>query len=172
MRAFIIALSVIALIGCSNQKKVETEETGQAETEKSVKLPGLAPADIYLSLEERGFLTDKQIGGEYGNLWTCKSSSGGIDYTVEIASSGASDVETVRATAMVNRGGPREALPFIQFVSSAPIEGVNREAVQTWIAENFDKDKVSFESGEVRYTIYAPSQMVRMLRIENSSVQE
>ncbi len=171
MKWFVFIIGFMLMLSCgqkSNNTKMETEaETQTEETSEPLKLPGLAPVDIYLNMENQGFTTEKNLGGEYGSSWICKNVSGGINYEVSIFSTSTMDVESVTATAMNTDGDPAASLSFIKYVSSTPVDGVDRDAVLSWIEKNFNTDKAEYESGDVRYTISAPTKFLRGVNIMN-----
>lgn len=148
----------------AERRTKDSIESVEAST-REIKLPGLMPVDVYLSMEKKGFTVEKRQT-EFGNTWECKSG----DNSVTVFSKSAMDVETVSATALM-LDNPRIALPFIKFVASAPIDGVDREAVQNWIESHFDDDGATFESGDVRYKIGAPTKFARVLLITHKNAQ-
>jgi hypothetical protein len=174
MQWYTLVLAFVLLTSCGQKPGNSDKETESQdeETIEALKLPGLAPVDIYLNMEKQGFTTEKSLGGEYGNTWTCKSSSGGVDYDVSVFSTSSMDVETVSATAMNSDGNYRATIPFLKYVASAPIDGVDRDAVHAWIDANIEKDKVKFESGDVRFELYAPTKFVRMISIMHKGRRE
>ncbi len=152
-------------VACKDSKK-----SGEDTAIKSDKnIPGLQPVDIYLNLEKQGFVTDKHYSTEFGNSWDCKNSSTGIDYVVSVFSSDISSVETLKATAMLTGQedkGIEATKPFLKYIASVPFEGNDPAKVAEWIEDNFDKDKQTLVVSNVRFTIYAPTAFMRMLRVE------
>lgn len=131
-------------------------------------IQGLAPVDVYLNMEKQGFQTEKDFSSEHGNTWTSKATIDGISYQVSIYSMGADNVETVKATAMIDptTNNIRETLKFICYVGSTPFTGAEPEKTIEWIKNNFNNDKASIVVNGVRFTIYSPTDMVRLLTIE------
>ncbi len=72
------------------QKRAEEESEKQKQADS--KIPGLAPVDVYLNFEKRGFKTTKSLKSEY-SFWYSKDSSAGIDYDVTTYTTG--DVNSV-----------------------------------------------------------------------------
>lgn len=133
-------------------------------------IPGLAPVDVYLSLEQQGFSTDKRLSSEHGNFWESKQIVEGIEYRVTTFSRALEKVETVQATALIDLGMKQieAAQPFLLYIVSIPYEGSKPEKVQKWIRENFYNDKASLVVNGVKFTIYAPSLAMRMINVEKS----
>lgn len=131
---------------------------------------GLAPVDVYLNMEKKGFTTSKNLGGEYGNSWTNIKSYAGIDYTVETFSSNIQNVKSVKATAIidVNRKQIIATQQFFIFLSSLPYENSDPYKAGEWVKDNFDNDKASTIIGDAKFTIYAPTAAARMMTIEKA----
>jgi hypothetical protein len=129
---------------------------------------GLAPVDIYLSMEKQGFKTDKKIGGEYGNSWVSTKNVSGIDYKVDTYSSNVNNVESVRATVMIdlNQKEIIAAQQFFIFLSSLPYDSADTQKSAQWVRDNYNNDKASIVIGDAKFTMYAPSAAVRMMDIE------
>jgi len=135
--------------------------------QKTIK--GLMPVDVYLNMEKRGFTTAKLFIPDEGNSWTNKKSDAGIDYEVSTyTSSGASSVENVRATALIDVSQKKisATLPFFIFVSSLPYDGSNSQQAAKWVQNNFNKKKATTVIGGAKFTILSPSIMTRMMLIE------
>lgn len=138
-------------------------------TDSTTYINGLAPVDIYLNMEKQDFKTDKQIGGEYSNLWICTKQYGGIDYKVEVYSSNTDNVESVRATAIIDATKVIDAAkPFLQMVSTVPYKDAKPQEAANWINTYFNKDKADTTIGDAKFTILAPSASVRVLTIEKA----
>ena len=131
-------------------------------------IPGLSPTDVYLNLEQRGFKTEKSFNSEFGNLWTSTHSVVGIDFRVVVFSYNVENVVSVQATAMVNADEKDivATKQFIQLISTVPYENANPEQAAKWVDENFNNHKTTTQIGGVTFTMIAPSQYVRMLRID------
>jgi hypothetical protein len=149
------------------EKKAESETTTE---EMSNFINGLNPVDVYMNMEKQGFKTEKQLGGEYGNAWTSTMSYDGMDCKVETFSSNVNNVESVTATAMIDVTSKKiiATKQFIQFVATLPYENAKPEDAANWVDKNFNNDKASIIIGDAKFTIYAPSVAVRMLRIEKA----
>ncbi len=131
-------------------------------------IPGLSPTDVYLSLEQRGFKTEKSFNSEFGNLWTSTHSVVGIDYRVEVFSYNIENVVSIEATAMVdaNEKDIVATKQFFQLVSTLPYENASPEQAASWVDKNFNNNKATTQIGGVTFTMIAPTQYVRMLLIE------
>lgn len=129
-------------------------------------IEGLMPVDIYQSCEENGFTIEKKFSNENGNTWKCKKDYAGINYEVLIYSSKIDKVESVSGTAIINGNKKVESLKsFIKFVASLPYDNSDISKAQNWVESNFNVDKASINIGDAQFTIYAPSNKVRMIRI-------
>lgn len=156
-----VILFLIAAIASSN-------DSDSADSSKYIK--GLAPVDVYLNMEKQGFTTDKKLGGEYGNSWTCTKNYAGIDYKVETFSSNINNVVSVTATAMIDVTQKQiiATQQFFIFLSSLPYENSDPRTAGQWVKDNFDNDKASTIIGDAKFTMYAPSVALRMMTIEKA----
>lgn len=147
---------------------VTTTNTETAQTDKFIS--GLAPVDVYLSLEKEGFTTTTN-SSEYGNSWTSKQSIYGIDYTVETYSTNSNNVISVRATAIIDLTQKKiEATQqFLRYISSLPYDGSNPQEAGKWLVDNFNTDKATTTIGGAKFTLSAPSVALRMLTIEKAN---
>lgn len=157
----------------NNATEASGSEVSRTATGESTNhfIPGLAPVDVYLNFEEEGFKTEKILsGGEFGYTWTNKSNVEGIEYRVTTFSTEIEKVEAVRATAMVDPSIKNiiATKPFLFYIASLPYEKAEPQTVQNWIEANFNNDKASTTVNGVRFTIYAPTKMLRMLDVEKS----
>lgn len=169
--AMTIIASTVIISGCGDSKSSGNNDTATATTETNNKIPELKPVDVYLNLEKQGFTTTKNFSSDYGNSWDCKSSSAGIDYTVNVFSDDVNSVERVRATAMLNGNEDKEIIatkPFLKYVASVPFEGNDPAKFADWLDKNFNNDKQSLNISDVKFTIYAPTKLLRMLDIEKA----
>lgn len=159
--AFVVGIFLFLAFGSNNDDK-------ESDSEKFIN--GLAPVDVYLNMENRGFSTKKSSSKDWGNTWTNKMTSAGIEYTVETYSSNTKNVERVRATAMIDAGRKDivEAQQFFIFLSSLPYENSAPQVAGQWIQDNYDNDQASTIIGDAKFTIYAPSVVVRMMIIEKA----
>jgi ABC-type uncharacterized transport system auxiliary subunit len=171
---FIASATIIT--GCGDNKASTTNDktstdTKQVATKTDNKIPELKPVDVYLNLEKQGFTTEKNFSSEYGNSWDCKSSSAGIDYHVNVFSDDVNSVERVRATAMLNGSEDKQIVatkPFLKYVASVPFEGNDPAKFAEWLDKNFNNDKQFLTISNVKFTIYAPTKLLRMLDIEKA----
>ena len=137
---------------------------GNIENEKSIK--GLTPVDVYLNFEKQGFTTEKQIGGEDGNLWVSRLNQDNIDFNVTTYSTDVNSVESVRATAIINLNNEIEAVKqFIKYTSTLPYENSNPTAASNWIELHFNDNGADTTIGSANLKISAPSKLLRQLDI-------
>jgi len=133
------------------------------------KIPGLSPVDVYLNFEKRGFKTEKKLGTDY-SFWYSNDSSAGIDYNVTTYTEGdVNSVVSVQVTAMLNGEESKDiitVLPFLKYSASLPYENANAQKAVEWVETNFNNDKARVDISGVTYTIYAPTNLLRMLRVE------
>jgi hypothetical protein len=163
-----ILIAILTKSGSDKSREDKSTETTANESSKFIN--GLNPVDVYLNMEKQGFKTDKQLGSEYGNTWTNTKSYAGIDYNVVTFSSNIENVESVRATAMIDVTAKKivATKQFIQFVATLPYENAKPEEAANWVDKNFDNDKANTTIGSAKLTIYAPSVALRMLTIERA----
>lgn len=147
------------LVGVSNEQEVSGSNSIQ----------GLKPVDIYGSFQKKGFSLDKEIGTD-GSIFTNKNTDNGIDYLVETyCESGINDVTSIRLTA--TRINPQynkvaDMKPFLKFGGSVPYEGADSEKINAFIDQNYNKNKSSIVISGVKFTIYCPTEFMRMMDIE------
>jgi|GEM_PF-4212373 hypothetical protein len=148
------------------QKRAEEESEKQKQADS--KIPGLAPVDVYLNFEKRGFKTTKSLKSEY-SFWYSKDSSAGIDYDVTTYTTGdVNSVLRVSATAILNFEEEKNiiaVLPFIQYASSLPYDKAEPEKATQWVKDNFNNDKAETVIGGVKFRIFAPTEFARILKI-------
>lgn len=165
-----IVLGLIISTFSSDQPRGDVAVNSAKSSEKVLEnaIPGLSPVDVYLSLEQKGFAVNRSGGGKNGMLWTCKSKDYGIDYEVAIFSHSTDDVETVNASVMVDvtKKQIKAARQFLSYIASLPYANANPQKAKAWVEQNFDKDKAGVVIGGVKFTIFAPSKMARMLLVE------
>lgn len=148
----------------------DEQQTVTKSDDSSKYINGLAPVDVYLNMEKQGFKTEKQLSGEYGNSWTSTKSYAGIDYRVETYSSNINNVESVQGTAMIDVTQKEiiAAQQFFIFLSSLPYDNADPQKAGQWIKDNYNKDKATTTIGDAKFTMYAPSIALRMIRIEKA----
>ncbi|NDW11257.1 hypothetical protein [Dysgonomonas sp. 520] len=162
--AIIFILLIIAIIA---PKSTPTDQESQVTENIEKYINGLEPADVYLNMEQQGFET-QYLPNEFGSLWISSKKVQGIDFRVEIYSSNRKNLESVRATAMIDitQKDIQSTQQFLLYVASIPYDSSNYEAVAKWLKDNFNNDKASIVVSGVRFTISAPTKMVRILNIE------
>ena len=164
----IICLILVFFTWPNSDESKNLSKNSNNVTQQKV-IPGLQPVDVYLNMEKNGFETIKNLGSEYGNSWESKKSYDGFDYSVKIFSSNASTVESIKATAIlkdIRSGNIDNSKQFFIYVSSIPYDGSNPAEIKNWLMKNFNKDKTSITISNVKYTLLAPTKMVRTLLIE------
>ena len=158
--AFVItafALLILAIIIPSGNK---TDETSQYIT-------GLNPVDVYVNLQKWGFSVDKDYSTD-GNLWTCKYSAEGLDYTVTIYSPDAVDkAQSVRMTIMTSPySSISNGLQLACYIATIPYDTADIEKAKQFVADNYNNDKASIIIGDAEFTVYAPTKLARMIDIQ------
>lgn len=161
----LLSLAVFFFIG------VASSESDSDSTSSESFIEGLKPVDVYMNMDNIGFKTDKDLGSGYGNLWTSTMSSNGINYRVEAFSTNTSNVISVRGTAMVQNPSLKNIKneqQFFIFLSSLPYNGSNSIEFANWLKDNYNVNEASITIGDAKFTLYAPSDYVRMLNIEKA----
>lgn len=149
-------------------------DTPQVTVNPSTILPGLEPVDVYLNMEKMGFVTEK-ISSEFGYSWFCRKNYAGIKYEVSFSSLDGRTVETVTATAMIEDVLNKNIIatkPFFLTIGSLPFDGNEPRKAAEWINENFYNNKKSIIISGVEFTIIAPTNFVRTLRISKVQKQK
>lgn len=156
----------------SNSSKYQAEKNDgdkiAASGQASVYIPELNPTDVYLSLEEIGFTTEKDLGSSYGNFWTSTLNKGGIEYTVDVSSDDVNKVQSIRGTAINSNRSPGEVKQFFKYLVDGLFLYNNKDdsRVDNWIENNFNNDKAVTSVGKVKIRISAPSSIIRIIRID------
>lgn len=130
-------------------------------------IPEISPVDIYGNLENIGFETEKDLGSEYGNFWISTNSNGGIDYKVEVKSDNASDVQSIRATAMNINRNKAEVKQFLKYVGSVLFlyRDSGESQFNRWVDSRFNSDGKT-TVGQVEVEIKSPSRSVCIMNIK------
>lgn len=134
-------------------------------------IAGLSPNVVYSNLTDIGFSNDREFN-EYGKMWTCSKADDGLKCKVVIFSPEAVDkVQSVTATIMVDPLSGKEVksgLNYLQFVASIPYTMSDPDKAASWVSENIDSNDATTTIGDVKFTISAPSDFVRILGIEQT----
>lgn len=179
----IIFLAIFAFIGliiCIAKSNSNTENTQEFVQEQSIHLNGLKPVDVYINLENNGFKTEKINNGDgFGWLWKSTRLLGGsFDAIVDTYSDDVNSVISIRATILSNsKIKPRTidttlCISLFNFLATLPFEANSDEQImqtQSWISQNINNDKASMHFGDIKMTIYAPTEFTRMIQIEKYS---
>ncbi|MEX0686782.1 MAG: hypothetical protein WD267_10185 [Balneolales bacterium] len=130
-------------------------------------MPGLTPVDVYQSLEQIGFSTEKDLGSELGNFWTSTLEKGGISYRVVISSDGVNKIQSIRGAAMKSNRNPNEVRQFFKYLTSGLFLYNNRDdsGLNNWIDRNFNQNGATTFNG-VQVKISTPSDIVRIINID------
>ncbi len=162
--AFVIAafalLIIVICIPSGDDKQTKIDETSQYIT-------GLNPVDVYLNLQKWGFSVDKDYSTD-GNLWTCKYSAEGLDYTVTIYSPKAVDkAQSVRMTIMTSSySSISNGLQLACYIATIPYDTADIEKAKKFVADNYNNDKASIIIGDAEFTVFAPTALARMIAIQ------
>jgi hypothetical protein len=136
--------------------------------EESAYIPNLAPVDIYLTLEENGFQTEKTLDPVNGCLWKSTKEQAGVEFDVTQFSPKAADkVQSITATARI-AGGNRSIESsewLIKAIVAAPFQGENTAKAVQWAIENFDQPNAETHIRGLALTLQAPTKFARILRI-------
>ena len=163
------AVSQEEAIQSKNTKEDSSNITQEEATEE--KTLGLNPADVYLNMEDQGFVTEKDLGGSDGNIWESKKTEAGIEYYASVFGYSATDAVEYRATTTIldPQNKTIEATrSFMTFAATVPYEGSNPEKLSAWVDENFNNDKESTTIGSAKITLHAPTDFYRAITFEVS----
>ena len=157
-------LSIIAILVIAAISSLFPGGTG----EDQYTIPGMEPAPTYLALEQMGFTTERNFGGEYGNVWNCTRQDFGISYKVEIyAPSASSDVQSFRLTIMVEPSieNIQKGKWMMKELAGVRYDTADPAAASAWVESNYDNDKASTIIGDAVFELSAPSEFARILII-------
>lgn len=176
-----LALIVLMFVGMCTANSVEdnspTSDTSNSlMSEEDVPTNAfnkITPSDIYLNYEEIGFETSDSYNPEAGYLWTSTRSNTGIKETVTVYSRSTDYVENAQVTVQLDPmlKKPEAAYYSFRLMARIPFEGNSDEKskeLQHWIGNNINNDKAETTCGDVKFTIHAPTQWVRMLTVEKN----
>lgn len=145
-----------------------------SEKEEKVKIPeyyieGFEPVTTYMNLKEWGFTVKKDFDVESGNLWTCTREDYGITHTVTIYSPRAANkAQSMRLNIMVDPGyaAISEGKYFAEKIATIIYDSADQSKARRFVQENYNNDQASIVIGDAIFTMYAPSDYVRMLNID------
>lgn len=131
-------------------------------------IPDLTPIDIYLSLEQIGFTTEKDLDSDFGNFWTSTLEKGGINYRVVISSNDVNKVQSIRGTATNSNRNPDEVRQFFKYLASGLFLYNNRDdsTLNGWIDRSINRDSATTSIGAIEVKISAPSAITRIMNID------
>jgi|SRR5690554_62215 len=137
---------------------------GSKENENAIK--GLVPYDVTKNFENQGFTFEK-TRTEIGTSNKGVKNENGINYTVSCFGSDYKSVESVNADIFIQ--GDKNIIAgeqFLIFTASLPYESSKPEVAAKWIQRNYNNDKKDTIIGDVKFTVLAPSKVVRRLLLE------
>ncbi len=138
-------------------------------------IPGVLPVDVYLSLEEKGFTTDKQFkpagtrfmcsmdsdfGRFSGQVYCPPGESTKINVVVGLVQNFTGDANSTNAM----------SASFLAFIASLPYEGSNPSEAQAWVAANLGKETEKM-FGSVKFQLFK-EERTRMLRLSMEPLNE
>ena len=163
--AFVIAAFALLILVIVIPSGNKTDETTQYIT-------GLDPVTVYLNLQEKGFSVDKDYSTN-GNLWTCKYSAEGLDYTVTIYSPKA--VDKAQSVRLSITASPYSSISngkqVASYIATIPYDTADTEKAKQFVESNYNNDKSSIIIGDAEFTVYAPTQLARMIDIQKVAPQ-
>lgn len=135
-------------------------------------IPGLAPVDVYLNLENKGFTTDKRFGKEQ-HTFVCKEETGVFLNTASItipAGQGADVVTVVNAMHQNYSAASTDALAvgFLGYCATLPYDGAEPAKARAWVEANIGKN-ASAVFGGVNFQLFTNGQ-TRILRLSKSDL--
>ena len=153
--------ALICLVPCAG---------AQAET-----IPGILPVDVYLSLESKGFTTDKRFKSEgsqfmsdleneagrfSGQVYCPPGQSAQINVVVGLVQNFSSDANATNAM----------SANFLTFIASLPYEGSKPGEAQAWVMANLGKETEKM-FGPVKFQLFK-EERTRMLRLSMEPMKE
>lgn len=138
-------------------------------------IDGFDPVDTYLNLKEWGFVVKSDYDTQSGKLWTCTRVDDGITHVVTMYSpDGGNKATSARMTVTVEPGyaSLSQGRYFTEKFATIIYDLCDQTLARQFVSENYDRDKASIIIGDAEFTIYAPSNYVRILDINNYSYQD
>jgi hypothetical protein len=126
-----------------------------------------------LFVDNYGFVKDvKSSGGSddygYSAVWVRQPS--GLDFRLDTYSKDdKKKVESIRMTGRIVNQQEKSieaTRMYIMALASLNYTGADEGRAKQWVSDNFYTDKATTDIGGVRFTIYVPSEWVRMLTLE------
>lgn len=155
-------------------KSPKTDSIGLRDPKGSEKrpapalIPGLAPVDVYLNLESKGFTTSKNFGAEQSDF-ICASETAelSLSATIYMPARAPSTVSVVTASATYLGSGAAQTTErvgeFLGYIATLPYDGAQPEAARRWVEQNNGR-KAERVFGPVRYELFANGRS-RVLRL-------
>lgn len=161
----------------STGKEIERTVQGQInsadELKKIKRIANIIPADIYSNFERLGYKTNKEIHSD-GSIWTNTKEDNGIQYSVTTyCEDGVSKVDEVRFTAtriLPQYNKLSDLKPFLKYgCSTIFYDKADRDRINEFIEKNYSKNKATIIVHGVRFTIFAPTEFMRYIRVDKNN---
>jgi hypothetical protein len=162
-----LALIGLALLTACGGGSSTSEATAPQETAEPQLIPGLAPVDVYLNLEQRGFTVTKDLKPGACS-WMCEQLYPSVKFNASVYGPETDVVSFIRGEVMAD-GVEKTALAgrdFLAFLASIPYDGAESQAAHDFVVQNYDLDSSVARIGGVQFTLRAPSVVYRTLLIE------
>jgi hypothetical protein len=143
----------------ANAAEVEDAPSGRV-------IPGLMPVDLYLNLEEKGFTTEKRLGGAQKEF-RCTLEFAGGEHQATAFGSAASNVTAISAHTTIYGEANTSALaaPFLGYVATLSYDGAEPEQARAWVEANLGKEAETM-FGPVKFQLFGePPTRTRILRM-------
>lgn len=166
--AFVLFMAIGLLFGDRVSPAADAAPSGTDTSSESTpaSIPGMNPADVYLSLEDRGYTTSKEFNTQRV-IWVCSSSDAAMSFVVTMSGKTATTVDLIKAIVLSMDGGSiAPAQHVLAFVASAPYTGAEPQRAKDWVLEHYDQDGATITIGPVKLTIQAPTVQSRILVME------
>lgn len=156
-----------------DEKKADQARTAHSkdrrsgENEKARNIPGIMPVDVYLSLEKKGFSTEKDLGGSLKE-WKSVQTSGQMIYQANTWGHTASSVHTIFGSVLFPKPDGLGTMggDFLGFLASIQYDGSDPAKARDWVIQNIDQSHASTIIGDVIFEIGAPNKDSRTLWIK------
>lgn len=141
------------------------------ETEVGLNLPvipGLAPVDVYLNFENKGFELDKVFDDPQSPIWRCTENTSKHSMMVETFGKGALAVTLVRGTYQghANEDADSAAKSFLGYLASLPYEGSDPSSARSWVISNLGTNaKTKIGNASFELIVHPDAPRFRMLLI-------
>lgn len=155
-----------AMVQTANAASDKGPSTGPGAVVKTTTIPGLAPADVTVNLEQRGFdcaSAEPTSSGDYF-VWRCKRADPVLGYEsmVEVWGRTLQSVDYIDAAVFNLQGDDTAAKFVLGFIATMPYDGAMPAAARQWVENTMPTisgigDVKVADFGGVAFQLYGPA---------------